>query len=170
MSTIDTGYYTAYITAERLSAFQLTNPYTNERFVAVYSQPSNVAKTSEGGITAGISFDVYITVLFAWLALTMLFALIEYFRPSCDTIAQVNWFYIGTAIMPWSNQAPALEHSNSLARCVAILTASIFVFQTATYYQTLLLGDRLASDLLLFPVSFFSVSKKKYKYQTASSK
>jgi hypothetical protein len=163
MSAIDTGYYTGYITAERLSAFQFTNAYTNERFVAVYSQQSNVAKTSLSGITAGISKEIYITMLFAWLAITILFAIIEYFCPSCDSVTGFNWFNIGTAVMPWSNsQAPSLEHSNSLARCVAIITANIFVFLATNYYQTLLLGNRYASDLFIFLVSFFPISKNIY--------
>lgn len=37
-------------------------------------------------------------------------------------------------------RAPALEHSNSLSRCVAIIVASIFVFLCTTYYTTLLLS------------------------------
>ncbi len=37
-------------------------------------------------------------------------------------------------------KAPGLEHSNSLARSVAIITMSVFVFLCTTFYQTLLLS------------------------------
>src|ERR1700679_2283090 len=37
-------------------------------------------------------------------------------------------------------RVPGLEHSNSLARCVAIIATGMFVFLTTTYYQTLLLS------------------------------
>lgn len=49
--------------------------------------------------------------------------------------------------MPYSNsQAPALEHSNSISRCVAIITASIFVLLSTAYYQTLLLSSLVVKN------------------------
>lgn len=41
--------------------------------------------------------------------------------------------------------ATYLGHSNSISRCVAIITTSIFVFLCTTYYQTLLLSIYEAS-------------------------
>ena len=37
-------------------------------------------------------------------------------------------------------RAPNLEHSHSLARCVAIISTNIFVFMAIAYYQTVLLS------------------------------
>ncbi len=89
MSTIDTGCYPAYIFEERMSAFQFTNAYYSGRYVAIYSQQSDVEMTNFIGITAGISLDVYIIMLFFWCALVFLFALIENRRPSSEKA--FNW-------------------------------------------------------------------------------
>lgn len=122
-----------------MSAFQFTNAYSTARYVAIYSQQSDAALINFSGIAAGISLDVYITMLFCWCALVALFVLIENVRPAANTT--YNWWNIGAAIMPCLNcQAPGLEHSNSISRCVAIITASIFVLLCTTYYQTLLLS------------------------------
>ena len=53
-----------------------------------------------------------------------------------------NWLL---ELQTQGSQAPELEHVNSPARCVAIITASIFVFLCTTYYQTLLLSIHEAS-------------------------
>ena len=151
MSTIDTVYFAVYITPERMSAFQFTNAYMASRIAAVYSQQSATAPAgmSLSGMAAGISLDVYITMLFTWCALVFLFALIDYVRTSYKTVFQ--WWNTGTAIMPFLNcQAPGLEHCQSPSRCVAVATASIFVLLSTTYYQTLLLSHRCQSDTITF--------------------
>jgi hypothetical protein len=147
-STIDTGYFSAYISLERATAFRFTNAYFTPRFVGIYSQQSDATMINFSGVIAAISLDVYILMLFCWCALVSLFKLIETLRPSCEKTFQ--WWNIGTAIMPCLNsQALALEHSNSISRCVAIVTAGIFVLLCTTYYQMLLLSRRHARQIRL---------------------
>jgi hypothetical protein len=53
--------------------------------------------------------------------------------------------------MIWNyNLAAAMEQSNCVARCVAIIVASTFVFFCTTYYQTLLLSihEGIGYDLI----------------------
>jgi hypothetical protein len=138
-STIDTVYHSADITTERMSEFQFTNAYLSSRYVALYAQHSDATTFNFTGISAGISMNVYIIMLFSWCALLLLFALIEYSRPSSEK-KTFNWWNIGMAIMPFT-QAPSLEHSQSISRCVAIITANVFVLLCATYYQMLLLSN-----------------------------
>jgi len=140
-SSIDIVHDIAYITAERMSAFQFTNAYFTTRFVAIYSQQSDgKSMINFRGILADISPNVYIAIIFAWCALVVLFAIIENLRPSSDK--GFNWWNFAMSVMPYSNnQAPGLEHSQSISRCVAIITASIFVLLCTTYYQTLLLSN-----------------------------
>jgi hypothetical protein len=128
------------MTAERMSAFQYTNAYFATKFVAIYAQEHKAALINYSGITGGITLDVYITMIFCWLALVILFGLIDNVRPSHDPT--FTWWNIGTAVMPcYSCHAPELQHFNSLVRSVAIITTSIFVLLCTTYYQTLLLSN-----------------------------
>jgi hypothetical protein len=126
-----------------MSEFQFTNAYLSTRYVAIYAQHSDASTMFNfTGISAGISMNVYIIMIFSWCALLLLFALIEYFRPSCEK-KTFNWWNIGVAIMPFTKiQAVALQHSQSISRCVAIITASIFVLLCATHYQMLLLSKK----------------------------
>jgi hypothetical protein len=58
---------------------------------------------------------------------------------------------IGTTIMPCLNSnSPPLEHSQSITRCVAIITVNIFVLFCTAYYQTLLLSSRCGSQIRSF--------------------
>jgi hypothetical protein len=85
LSSIDTGYYGAYISEERMKAFQFTNAYTTDRSVAVYSQEQNAGSMMNfSKISAGISLNVYIIMVVFWCALIFLFAIIERVRPSCE--------------------------------------------------------------------------------------
>jgi hypothetical protein len=89
MGTIDTGYYPAYISEDRMDSFQITNPYFTTRVVAIYAQQSDTAMINFSGVTAGLSLEVYATMLLSWCALVILFALIENVRPSSQ--ATFNW-------------------------------------------------------------------------------
>jgi hypothetical protein len=148
------------ITPERFAAFQFTNALRPNRAVAVYTQQVHHTKFIDfKGLAAGVSRDVYLLMIVISCLLVALFTFIEYVRPS----NKFNFLDITTAMLPCFNgQAPALEHSSSLARCVAIISASIFVFLATTYYQTLLLsiyaGHRLK---LLFKFSTFKLKALK---------
>jgi hypothetical protein len=128
---------------ERIDAFQLTNAFESDRFVAIYAQQMGQLKFVDfEGIAAGVSRDVYMLAIIFCCLLAGLFAFIEQVRPS----HKFNCLDVATAVLPcFNNQAPKLEHSNSLARCVAIIVTSIFVFLGTTYYQTLLLSIHEAS-------------------------
>jgi hypothetical protein len=121
-----------------MNDFQYTNILRPIRYVAIYAQQTNRSKFVDfQGIAAGVSLDVYLVAIAIYCLLIILFAFIEYLRPS----KKFNLLDTATAIVPcFNNQSPPLEHSNSLARCVAIISTSIFVFLCTTYYQTLLLS------------------------------
>ena len=57
------------------------------------------------------------------------------------------------AIPCFNSQADALEHNNSITRCVTILTISFVVLISTTYYQSLLLSSFLVKDYLIPPMS-----------------
>ena len=131
------------MTTERMDAFQFTNAFSSGRLAVIYAQQWNHSKFVDfEGIAAGVSRDVYMLAMIICCLLVGLFAFIEHVRPS----HKFNCLDIATAVLPFFNsQAPGMEHLNSLARCVAIIVASIFVFLGTTYYQTLLLSIQEAS-------------------------
>ena len=124
---------------ERLDAFQFSNAYTSNRLVAIYAQQRNQSKLVDfEGIAAGVSRDVYMLAVLICCLLVGLFAFIEHVRPS----HKFNCLDIATAVLPcFNSQAPEVLHFNSLARSVAIIAMSVFVFLCTTYYQTLLLSS-----------------------------
>ena len=82
-STFDTANDDAFITLERMNAFQFTNAYYINTFVAIYYQQNNPkVMINTSGITAGISINVYIIAILALCVLVVLFALIERARPT----------------------------------------------------------------------------------------
>ena len=126
-----------------MDAFKFTNAYQSDRLVAIYAQQRKQSKFVDfDGIAAGVSLDVYMLAVIICCLLVGLFAFIEHVRPS----HKFNCMDVATTVLPFFNcQAPGMEHFNSLARCVAIIVASIFVFLCTTYYQTLLLSIYEAS-------------------------
>jgi hypothetical protein len=127
-----------------MNAFQFTNALYSDRLAAIYAQQRNPSKFVDfEGITAGVSWDVYMIAAIICCLLVGLFALIEHMRAF-----QLEFYFwnVTIAILPCFNgQAPGFEHANSLARCVAIIVTSIFVFLCTTYYQTLLLSSHKTS-------------------------
>jgi hypothetical protein len=132
-----------------MDAFQFTNAYKYDRFIAIYAQHRNQSKFVDfEGIAAGVSRDVYLLAIICCCLLVGLFALIERIR---SFHSEFSFWNVATAILPcFSSQAPGLEHANSPARRVAIIVASIFVFLCTTYYQTLLLSTHEASAAFAF--------------------
>jgi hypothetical protein len=131
-NTIDTAKDYAYITTERMGAFQFTNAFTSSRLVGVYAQQKTQSKLVDfEGIVAGVSLDVYLLTLITCCLLVGLFAFIEYMRPFHS---EFYFWHVTAVILPCFNcQEPALEHNNSPARAVAIIFAGIFVFLCTTY-------------------------------------
>jgi uncharacterized membrane protein YhaH (DUF805 family) len=123
-----------------MDAFQFTNALLSEQLVAIYAQQKNQSNYVDfEGIAAGVSWDVYMLAIIICCLLVGLFAFIERMR---SFHSEFYLWHVATAILPcFNSQAPALEHARSLARCVAIIVASIFVFLCTTYYQTLLLSQ-----------------------------
>ncbi len=121
-----------------MDAFQFTNAFESDRLVAIYAQQRNQPKFVDfEGIAADVSWDVYMLAIIICCLLVELFAFIEHVRPS----HKFSCLDIATAVLPCFNcQAPGIKHFNSLARCVAIIVTSIFVFLCTTYYQALLLS------------------------------
>jgi hypothetical protein len=150
-NTIDTLIIGPYISIERMDAFHFTNAYKSSRLVAIYSQPTNHSKFIYfEGIAAGVSWDVYMLATIICCLLVGLFAFIEHMRPFHSEFCFWN---VTIAILPCFNgQAPGFEHANSLARCVAIIVTSIFVFLCTTYYQTLLLSIHETSAVFALKV------------------
>lgn len=74
-----------------------------------------------------------------WCALIGLFSLVDNVRQLND--GAFSWFNVSMALLPYANgHTPELKHLNSTARSVAIITSSIFVLLSTTFYQTLLLS------------------------------
>ncbi len=63
--SIDTPNYLAYISPERMDAFQLTNHYFTSRFVAIYAQKQDVTINFSGN-TAGISLEAFLVMIMSW--------------------------------------------------------------------------------------------------------
>jgi hypothetical protein len=147
---IDTLNGGTYITPDRIDAFQFTNPLRPIGLYALYSLQMNQTKLIQlQGIAAGVFLDVYILTIAICFLLVTLFTFIECLRPS----KKFSCWDVATAVLPcFNSQGPALEHSNSPARCVAIIAMSIFVFLCTTYYQTLLLSKKEHRPLFLNPV------------------
>ena len=81
-NTIDTVNDGAYITTERMDAFQFTNAFESDRLVAIYAQQRNQSKFVDfEGIAAGVSWDVYLFAIIICCLLNGLFAFIEHMRP-----------------------------------------------------------------------------------------
>jgi hypothetical protein len=58
------------------------------------------------------------------------------------------------AVIPcYNSHADALEHSNTITRCVTIITISFVVLISTTYYQTLLLSNSLLTEPPVPPLS-----------------
>ena len=122
-----------------MDAFQFTNAFSSDRLIAVYAQQRHQSKLVDfEGIAAGVSRDVYMLAFIICCLLVGLFAFIEHMRPFH---LEFYFWHVTTAVLPcFNSQAPALEHANSLARCVAIIVTNISVLLFTTYYQTLLLS------------------------------
>jgi len=90
----------AHITIERMDAFQFANAHKADRYVAVYAQHMNHQKFVHlDGIAAGVSLDAYLLTIFTCCSLHILFAFIEYARPS----NAFSSFNVASAILPCFN-------------------------------------------------------------------
>jgi hypothetical protein len=72
------------MSAPPLASFQYTNAYFTTRLVGIYAQPGDATLIHLRGVTAGIPFDVYVIMLLLWCVLVLLFAFIDYLRPSYE--------------------------------------------------------------------------------------
>jgi hypothetical protein len=88
---IDTPNEGAFITIERLEAFQLTNPYSTSGCVALYAQTEQKTMFSFNRISAKIQLSVYVIMLLLYFLLILLFVLIHYWRPTVDEETETNW-------------------------------------------------------------------------------
>jgi hypothetical protein len=94
IDTINDGHY---ITPELMDVFQFTNAVTPTKLVSVYAQRQNqAAYFNFSGIAAGIPLHIYLRILLICCLLVILFAFIEYLRPS-NTF---NLWDVATAILP----------------------------------------------------------------------
>jgi hypothetical protein len=97
IDTINDGHY---ITAEYIDAFQLTNAFTTAKLATIYAQQRNQATYVDfTGIAAGIPVHIYLLILLICCSLFILFAIIEYARPSNKS----HLWDVGTAILPCFN-------------------------------------------------------------------
>jgi glucose-6-phosphate-specific signal transduction histidine kinase len=97
---IDTPNNRAFITSDRIEAFQLTNAFAVNKFVAIYAQHMNQTHFIDlHGIAAGVPVNVYIWMIIICFLLIVLFAFIEFVRPS----EKLNYFNILSVILPCFN-------------------------------------------------------------------
>jgi general stress protein CsbA len=86
--------------AEFIDAFQFTNAIVPAKLVAIYAQQRNQATyINFSGIAAGIPLHIYLLILLICCLLVILFAVIEYSRPSKKS----HLWDVATAILPCFN-------------------------------------------------------------------
>ena len=80
VDTINNG---VLITPDRMNEFQFTNAHDKTILLAIYAQNKNHTKLIDfTGLAAGISMEIYLLTIVFCCLLLILFAFIEYVRPS----------------------------------------------------------------------------------------